>query len=253
MSSPLVFLKSFALLLALILVPVAAFGLCCTVTWEGHLLSASLGMIGLGPLLWFIGHERKSLHQERLGKMLLLACFAGFAMVDWRAPNGRTVESARIHARYSTSGGRYISSSIGSLLPENDQIHLGYAVAVAFDPFFTRRQHTELSAMTDKIYAEIGAVPEFTAVGSALPSIYREICFEEFRDGHYFHYIPARVDRSKPTPTLVFLHGSGGNFKAYIWLLSKVADELGIAVIAPSFGMGNWEKPGGYEVITGAI
>ncbi|MFZ2276573.1 MAG: hypothetical protein WAW39_02195, partial [Prosthecobacter sp.] len=40
---------------------------------------------------------------------------------------------------------------------------------------------------------------------------------------------------------------------AYTWLLSKIADELGITVIAPSFGMGNWEKRGGYEAITRAI
>ena len=253
MCSPLVLLKAFVLLLALVLLPLAVFGLCCTVTWEGRLLSASVGAISLGPLLWCIGHERGSLLQGRMGKMLLVAGVAGFALVDWRAPDGLTAEGAKIHTRYSTSGGRYIHWSIGSLLPEIDQIHLGYAAAVAFDPFFTRQQRSELSAMTDVMYAEISADADFTAVGSALPSIYREICFEEFRDGHYFHYIPAGVDRSKPAPALVFLHGSGGNFKAYVWLLSKLADELGIIVIAPSFGMGNWEKRGGYEAITRAI
>ncbi len=253
MSSPLVFLKAFVLLLALILVPVAVFGLCCTVTWQGRLLSSSVGMIGLGPLLWCIGHERESLLQGRLGKSLLLAGIAGFAVVDWWAPDGHTTKSARVHARNSKSDGRHIPWSIGSLLPEVDQIHLGYAVAVAFDPLFTRKQRTELSAMTDTLYAEMNADPEFIAIGSALPAIYREMSFEEFRDRHYFHYIPKNVDRSKPTPTLVFLHGSGGNFKVYLWLLSKVADELGGTIIAPTFGMGNWEKRGGYEAITRAI
>ncbi|WP_395751106.1 alpha/beta hydrolase family protein [Prosthecobacter sp.] len=139
------------------------------------------------------------------------------------------------------------------MLPEIDQIHLGYVAAVAFDPLFTRRQRKELSAMTDAIYTEIGDDSDFVAVGSALPSIYREASFEEFRDGHYFHYIPAGVDRARPAPTLVFLHGSGGNFKAYIWLLSKMADKLGFIVIAPSFGLGNWEKKGGYKAITNAL
>ncbi len=253
MSSPLALLKAFVLLLALVLVPVAVFGLCCTVTWQGRLLSSAVGMIGLGPLLWCIGHERESLLQGRLGKILLLAGIAGFAVVDWRSPDGHTAESARVHTRYSTSDGRHIPWSIGSLLPEIDQIHLGYAVAVAFDPLFTWKQRTELSTMTDTLYAEMNADPDFTAIGSALPAIYREMSFEEFRDGHYFHYIPANVDRSKPTPTLVFLHGSGGNFKVYLWLLSKVADETGCTVIAPTFGMGNWEKRGGYEAITRAI
>jgi len=253
MPTPRALLKSFVLILALVVLPMALFGLCCTVTWQGRVLSVSGGMLGLGPLLWCIGYERESLLQGWLGKSLLLAGIVGFAVVDRRAPDGHTAESARIHTRYSTSKGRHISWSIGSLLPEIDQLHLGYAVAVAVDPLFTRRQRVELSAMTDSMYAEMVADADFTAVGSALPSIYREICFEEFRDGHYFHYIPANVDRSKPTPTLVFLHGSGGNFKVYVWLLSKVADELGITVIAPSFGMGNWEKRGAYETITRAI
>ncbi len=253
MPSPLVLPKAFVLLLVLTVLPVMIFGLCCTVTWQGSLLSATVGILGLGPLLWCIGHERESLLQVRLGKIMLLAGIAGFAVMDLRAPDGHTAESARIHARYSTSGGRHIPWSIGSLLPEIDQLHLGYAVAVALDPLFTRKQRKELSAMTDRMYAEMAADADFTAVGSALPSIYRELCFEDFRNGHYFHYIPAGVNRSKPTPALVFLHGSGGNFKAYVWLLSKLADELGITVIAPSFGMGNWEKRGGYETITRAI
>ncbi|WP_395740806.1 alpha/beta hydrolase [Prosthecobacter sp.] len=204
-------------------------------------------------MLWSLGHERESQWQNSLGKSLLLAGMAGFGLVAWRSPDGRTEESARIHARYSAPGGKHISLSVGSLLPEIDQIHLGYAVAVAFDPLFTRQQAKELSAMTDRIYAEISSDADFTAVGSALPAIYREMCFEEFRDGHYFHYIPSKVDRSKPTPALVFLHGSGGNFKAYVWLFTRMADELGITVIAPTFGFGNWEKKGGYETITRAI
>lgn len=107
--------------------------------------------------------------------------------------------------------------------------------------------------MTDTLYAEMNADSEFAAVGSALPAIYREMSFEEFRDGHYFHYIPKNVNRTKPAPALVFLHGSGGNFKVYLWLLSKVADELGYTLIAPTFGMGNWEKRGAYDAITAAI
>lgn len=253
MSSPLVLLKAFVLLLALILGPMAVIGLCCTVTWQGMLLSAAIGMIGLGPLLVCIGHERESLRQRWLGEGLLLAGLAGLAVVDWQSPDGRTDVSARVHARYSASHGRSVPWSIGSLLPDIDQIHLGYAVAVAFDPFFTRKQRTELAAMTDTLYAEMNADSEFAAVGSALPAIYREMSFEEFRDGHYFHYIPKNVNRTKPAPALVFLHGSGGNFKVYLWLLSKVADELGYTLIAPTFGMGNWEKRGAYDAITAAI
>lgn len=253
MSSPLVLLKAFALMLALFLGPMAVFGLCCMVTWQGRLLSASVGLLAVSPLLYWIGDERGSVFQLRLGQISSLAACIAIAGVFWQTPGAHTSETARIHSRFSDGGWHYERSSIGSFLPEIDQIHLGYAAAMAFDPFFTRQQRSKLSAMTDALYAEISADPDFTAVGSALPSIYREISSRDFRDGHYFHYIPAGIDRSKPTPALVFLHGSGGNFKAYTWLLSKTADELGITVIAPTFGMGNWEKRGGYETITRAI
>lgn len=253
MSSPLAILKAFALILALFLVPMTLFGLCCMVTWQGMLLSAAIGLLAVSPLLFWIGDERGSILQMRLGKILPLVACAGAAAAIWQTPDAHTPETARIHSRFADGGWHYDRFSVGSLLPEIDQIHLGYAVAVAIDPFFTRQQRRDLAAMTDTMYAEISTDPDFTAVGSALPSIYREVGFGEFRDGHYFHYIPASVDRTKPTPALVFLHGSGGNFKAYTWLLSKIADELGITVIAPSFGMGNWEKKGGYEAITHAV
>lgn len=253
MSSPLVFLKALVLLMVMIVVPMAIFGLCCTNTWQGRLLSVSVGMMGAGPLLWCIAYERESLLQRRLGQIMLLAGIAGFVVVAWQAPAGHTTESARVHARYSKSSGRHAAGSIGSLLPEIDQINLGYAVAVAFDPLFTREQHAELSSMTATLYAEMDAEPDFVSIGSALPAIYREMSFANFRDGHYFHYIPTSVDRSKPAPALVFLHGSGGNFKAYLWLLTKVADDVGCIVVAPTFGMGNWEKRGAYEAVTAAI
>lgn len=253
MPSPQALLKALALMLALIALPLSLFGLCCVITWQGLLFCASAGLLAFAPLLWWIGFERGSELQIRLGMALLALASAGGMIILWQTPDGHTDETAKIHSRFAGGAWHYDRSSMGSILPEIDQIHLGYAVASAFDPFFTQKQRRELSAMTDAIYAEIRADADFTATGSALPSIYREMTLGQFRDGHYYHYIPAKVDRTKPAPTLVFLHGSGGNFKAYIWLLSKLADELGITVIAPTFGLGNWEKKGGYETITRTI
>lgn len=253
MPSPFALLKALTLLLALILVPMALIALICVVTWPGRVLGASVGLIGIGPLLWWIGDERGSIRQLRLGQAFLVLGVVGMIGVVWRAPDGHTPESARIHSRYADGGWHYERFAFGNVLPEIDQIHFGYAAALAFDPFFNREQKRELSAMTDAIYAEIAQDAEFQTCGSALTTIYDEVTFTEFRDGHYFHYIPPKLDRTKPAPALVFLHGSGGNFKAYIWLLSQVADQTGCTVIAPTFGLGNWEKRGAYETITRAI
>lgn len=253
MSSPIALLKALALLLALILVPVAVVTLICVVTWPATVLGVSVGLIGIGPLLFWIGDERGSILRLRLGKAFLVLGVVGVVRMVMQAPDGNTPEGARIHSRYADGGWHYERFAFGNVLPEIDQIHLGYAAALAFDPFFNREQKRELSAMTDAIYAEMAKDAEFQACGSALTTIYEEATFRDFRDGHYFHYIPSKHDRAKPAPALVFLHGSGGNFKAYVWLLSKVADKTGCTVIAPTFGLGNWEKRGAYDAVTSAI
>jgi pimeloyl-ACP methyl ester carboxylesterase len=162
-------------------------------------------------------------------------------------------DGARVVARFSGGGWPFERFSIGNLLPEIDQIHLGYLGARLLDPLINRQQLAELSAMTDDIYQQLNKDDVFRKLGSALPWMWREIAFSDFRSGHYFHYVPAGVDRQKPIPTLVFLHGSGGNFLAYAWLLSKVSEQSGCAIIAPTFGMGNWEKRGAYDAIKAAI
>jgi len=253
MSSLLAILKSILLIAAFVLIPLSILGLSCMRTWQGLLLSIAAGAMGLGPLLWCIGHERESPRQIVGGKSSLLAGLACVIMIGFLAPAGHTPVSSPIHTRFSDGAWHYDRISIGSIIPEIDQIRAGYAVAQALDPIFDQKQRRELSAMTDAIAAEMAHDADFTAVGSALPAMYRELSFGDFRDGHYFHYIPVHIDRSRPAPALVFLHGSGGNFKSYIWLLSKLADKLGITVIAPTFGMGNWEKRGAYEAITRAI
>lgn len=253
MSSPLALLKAGVLMLALICMP-AAWGLAlCSVTWTGVGLGLAVGMIGGGPLLWCIGDERGSMRQLRLGQSMLGLGVAGGLGLAMLAPGGHTPETARMHSRDADGGRLHSRFSLGNVLPEIDQIHLGYAAALAFDPFFNREQKRELAAMTDAIYAGISQDAEFAACGSALSAIYDEMTFSEFRHGHYFHYIPPQLDRTKPAPALVFLHGSGGNFKAYTWLLSQVADQTGCTIIAPTFGLGNWEKRGAYAAITAAI
>ena len=50
-------------------------------------------------------------------------------------------------------------------------------------------------------------------------------------------------------PCLIFLHGMGGNAKAYIWLLSRLAREGKCVVIVPTFGLGNWDNADGAAMV----
>jgi len=118
-----------------------------------------------------------------------------------------------------------------------------FTVMSVVDPLFTKRQATELKAWTRQLYTELEADSDFSRLPSALPTMYDAVLGRSPSTGHAFVYIPPGLDRTKPAPVLVFFHGSGGNFKAYLWLWSKIADQLGLVVVAPSYGMGNWRLP----------
>ncbi len=253
MSSPLVLVRAAALLWALFVVPAALTGLFCVVSFRGMgLFLAGLAM-GIGPLLWCIGDERESDGQKWLGRLFTLLGLVVFFVLAATAAGARPRAEGRVHTRYSNGSWHYDRFCIGNLVPEIDQIHLGYLGARLLDPLFSGQQLRDLAAMTDVIYEEMAKDEDFGEVGSALPWMWREVSFSEFRTGHYFHVVPRGVEPNKPIPALVFLHGSGGNFLAYSWLLSKVSERTGCVVIAPTFGMGNWEKQGAYEAITSAI
>lgn len=253
MSSPFHLLGAAVLLLALVLVPAGLLGLCCVVTLLGACFFLGLFLLGLGPLCWYVGHERDRQDWRSWGQALLVVSVCLGGVVLFKAPSGRAAEASGMHTRYSDGGWHYDRTGLSNLLPELDQIHLGYAAARVIDPLFTRKQQQSLAQMTDELYAEMQTHEDFTTAGSALGSIYQELTFAEFRDGHYFHYIPKSLDRRKPAPALVFLHGSGGNFKAYTWLLRQVAEEVGCTLIAPSFGLGNWNRAGASRQIAAAL
>jgi pimeloyl-ACP methyl ester carboxylesterase len=246
-------LKVFILALAVMLVVASVVLTMVASGSSGKLTGVFAFLLGTAPWLWCIGAERRSLHQVRLGQGFLVVGTIALLVIASLSPDGRTPEDARLCSRYSDGGWRYPRLHPGSAVPEIDQINLGFYAALMMDPYFNRAQFRELSAMTNAIYGEIKQSTEFEACGSALSSIYNEMAALNFRNGHYYHYIPANLDRTKPSRTLVFLHGSGGNFKAYVWLLSKMADRIGCTIIAPSFGLGNWEKAGADEAITTAI
>ena len=220
---------------------------------EGRLFAAAVLCLGLAVLCAAFAcwrPRRRWLHAA----LVALVGFGGFlALLLARTPDGRTAPDARVSHRYVGGAWHFRAHAVGNLLPELDQFRAGFPLVAALDPLFTREQARALSSLTTTIYDELEADTAFHALGSAMPEAYAELSGQDFERGHYFLYVPAGVDRSTPRPALVFLHGSGGNFKAYTWLLAKVADRLGCVLIAPSFGMGDWREPDTSRVIEAVL
>ena len=102
------------------------------------------------------------------------------------------------------------------------------------------------------IYEEMDRDADSVALGSVMGMAYRDLFHLEFRTGHYYLVLPEAAG-GRRLPCLVFLHGLGGNVKACLWVLSKLSRQTNCAVIAPTFGFGNWDKPGGAEFVVDVV
>src|SRR5688500_14684884 len=87
-----------------------------------------------------------------------------------------------------------------------------------------------LTAGFNDVYARIATDPAFANVPSALADA---ISADANRKAHYFLYRPSRV--TDETPVIVFLHGFGGNFQFYTYLLKEAFPDR--VIIAPSCGI----------------
>jgi poly(3-hydroxybutyrate) depolymerase len=251
MFRPIIFLRALGLAWALWVCPLAVLLVVSCVTSNGALFGMGALLLGIAPVLVMMGPGRSWWRRAgliSLGAWLLITLWLVVV-----SPDGRTNRGSRVRNCYVGGANHYQVHALGALLPEVDQFMLGFKLVTAVDSLFTRNQAHELSLLTRGIYAELEADADFHALGSSMPEAYDELWGRHFDHGHYFLYVPPGLDHKAPAPALVFLHGSGGNFKAYTWLLSRVADECGMVLISPSNGMGNWNAPQGVRAVAAAL
>ncbi|MDB6170866.1 MAG: Dipeptidyl aminopeptidase/acylaminoacyl-peptidase-like protein [Chthoniobacteraceae bacterium] len=222
-------------------------------TAEGRIFGIAGLLLAVTILLGCIAFGRGAKAWNRSVTGVFVGFIAFSIVLLARAPDGRTAGRARVQNRYVGGSWNFRRFAFGNLLPEIDQFRLGFQLVPAVDSLFTGRQARHLAGLTTAIYDELESDADFRALGSVMPEAYDELWGQNFAHGHYFLYIPTGLDRVTPNPAIVFLHGSGGNFKAYTWLLAKVADKLGCVVIAPSFGLGTWHEPETSKTVTAAM
>lgn len=165
-----------------------------------------------------------------------------------RSPDGTSLRPTTFVSSDAASCG-YQRRSFANLVPELDQLILGSYLLPALDRNTDWNKAARLRGLLKSVYREMRTHPEFAASGSAMRHAYWDLLGLGRETGHRYVYIPPGNDDREPKPALIFLHGSGGNFKAYMWALKSIADKHRIAVIAPSCGIGNWNSATGLEVV----
>ena len=240
--------------LALPLAAVAGWFLLIAQTWTGRGLALLVLFLVLLPLLMALG--LRSNEWAVLWKRLALACgvvaavTAGTILVA--VPDGHAPDDAHVQSRFVGGTARLARFSLANVVPEIEQINVGMALIPHLDPFIDRQQARRLRSFILPAYQEMEANPEFRRLGSAMGWPYAEVLGRPFDVGHYYLYIP-RNRPPGPLPAILFLHGSAGNFKVYIWAWSRFAEEHGYVIISPSFGFGNWYRTGGVQAAERAL
>ena len=213
------------------------------VTPAGRIAAIALLGAGAWPVLLTQAWVRRDRRWLRGGVACGLMVLVLVGELVRRAPPGETGTGGRVSAVHLGSVGCFRSLSPANLVPEVDQLMCCFTVMALVDPLFGWRQSAELKSWTAQLYSELEVDSAFARLPSAMPSVYGELLGMSPQPGHAWVYIPPGLNRTRPAPVLVFFHGSGGNFKGYLWVLSKVADRLGMVLVAPSLGAGNWRLP----------
>ena len=105
------------------------------------------------------------------------------------------------------------------------------ALAVGSDDLrLSSKQAESLTPLVTDVYTKINQDPAFRGVSSALP-----YCFstEKHTTGQYFLYRPEHLPQD--LLCIVFLHGYGGNFQFYTWVLKEEFPNA--ILLAPSWGV----------------
>ena len=174
-----------------------------------------------------------------------------FLVVSFRrAPVGSGGDATlRVEHVFTATGDRFPRFSGPNAIAEWDQVAAGIALARWLDPYIDAAQADHLRDLLFPLYSAMRDDLAFADMGSVLTWAYSDVFGASFPSDHYVALIPRPSDATRRTPGIVFLHGSAGNFSCYWYALAPLAREMGHAVVAPSFGFGNWHREGGSATI----
>jgi len=218
-------------------------------TVMGRLVGLSATILG-GLSYCSIGYWNSPWFKTR--RKMVLATMLPFGMASYLlpmalAPDGSGAMDRHVRHRFLDSRGTFRRYSPWNVIPEVDQVMVGMHVMALGDPYIDFTKARRMRSLTAPAYGELEQDPDFRDLGSVMGMAYRELFRMEFRTGHYYLFLPEDL-RDERLPCLIYLHGMGGNRKSHFWVMSQVSKHIRCAVIAPSFGMGNWDRPGGGQL-----
>jgi predicted esterase len=207
-------------------------------TLKGRSVGLSVAIFG-GILYCSVGYSKRSWFKRIrrcLYAVLLPVSLLLYSIPMIPAPSGGKT-GASVRNCFLHGQGQFSRYSPWNVIPEVDQIAVGISLLRLRDVNFA--EAARLRSLVLPTCEAMDKDADFHALGSVLGMGYRELARMKFRTGHYYLFLP-KATSGERLPCLIFLHGMGGNTKSCLWVLSR---QSRCAVIAPTFGMGNWDRP----------
>ena len=246
-------------------VPMAVYLLIEGRTIGGRVVGALLAHLVVLPLTLRLGRRHRCPAWRAVNGVLattglsLLILTGGLALPR-ELPSPRNVKApasyqpgifgGRPYSRFIGSKGK-LTSFLSNLLPEVEHVALAGRLLPRLNAGVSPEQAERAAGAAIEIYRAMDADEVFSALSSSLAIAYADRLGAHRRPNHYFLYVP-KSRRPGPMPMLVFLHDATGNLKAYLWALSRLAEQEGCVVVTPSFGYGDWSRDGSAQAVLAA-
>jgi poly(3-hydroxybutyrate) depolymerase len=124
-------------------------------------------------------------------------------------------------------------------------VHVATRLAVWLPAEERRAARREMLAMVD----EMQAGPDYLRLPRITSTIGRTFLQGQLDPQHCYTFQPEPRSTDERFGMLLILHGHGPNWLILLHALRPLAERHRLVLVAPSFGYGNWEAPGGVEAI----
>jgi predicted esterase len=167
------------------------------------------------------------------------------------APGGGSPDG-RVRNCLLRGQGTFPRYSPWNVIPESDQLRVGLCLLPLAERSVSAAEAAHVRSLVLPTYDEMDRDADFRPLGSVMGTAYRDLFHLGRRTGHYYLVLPEATG-GRRVPCLVFLHGLGGNVKPCLWVLSKLSRQSNCAVVAPTFGFGNWDKAEGADLVVNVV
>ena len=162
------------------------------------------------------------------------------------APSGGTAD-ARVRNCFLRGQGQFHRYSPWNVIPEVDQLKVGLSLLPLGPPEMDSAEARRMRSLVLPLYDEMDKDADFRELGSVMGMAYRDLGHMEFRTGHYLRAPAGNIQR--PAASVLDLSARHGRQHQGVPLGAvEAVGQTKCAVIAPTFGFGNWDRPDGAEL-----